>query len=97
MHLLTADLLRRHELRLLEQLDVLLPGKRHAEWLGELANRRAARTEPFGGRAAGRRRVGLKLPAVAGEQSTSAAASFAFAAEGKIVPKDSFWKIRQTR
>src|SRR5215210_5099439 len=51
----TADLLRRHELRLLEQPDVLLhPGQRHAEGLGELADRRAAGTEPFDDRAAGR-------------------------------------------
>src|SRR5438477_522220 len=44
----TADLLRRDELRLLEQPDVLLhSGQRHAEGLGELADRRAAGTEPF--------------------------------------------------
>ena len=50
-----ADLLRRHELRLLEQPDVLLhPGQRHAERLGELADRRAARAEPFEDGAAGR-------------------------------------------
>jgi hypothetical protein len=42
------DLLRRHELRFLEQPDVLLhPGQRHAEGLGELADRRASGTEPF--------------------------------------------------
>jgi hypothetical protein len=41
----TADLLRRHELRLLEQPDVLLhPGQRHAEGPGKLADRRAAGT-----------------------------------------------------
>src|SRR5437899_11492048 len=51
----TADLLRRHELRLLEQPDVLLhPGQRDAEGLGELADRRAAGTEPFEDGAAGR-------------------------------------------
>ena len=51
----TTDLLRRHELRLLEQPDVLLhPGQRHAERLGELADRCAAGTEPFEYRAAGR-------------------------------------------
>src|SRR5436190_23685342 len=51
----TADLLRRHELRLLEQPDVLLhPGQRHAEGLGELTDRRAAGTEPFDDGAAGR-------------------------------------------
>ena len=50
-----ADLGRRHELRLLEQPDVLLhPGQRHAEGLGELADRRAARAEPFEDGAAGR-------------------------------------------
>src|SRR5881398_3509064 len=50
-----ADLLRRHELRLLEQPDVLLhPGQRHAEGLGELADRRAAGTEPFEDGATGR-------------------------------------------
>src|SRR5213075_3515691 len=51
----TADLLRRHELRLLEQPDVLLhPGQRHAEGLGELADRRAAGAEPLEDGAAGR-------------------------------------------
>src|SRR5881398_3109141 len=51
----TADLLRRHELRLLEQLDVLLhPGQRHAETLGQLADRRPAATEAFEDGAAGR-------------------------------------------
>src|SRR5206468_8970965 len=44
----TADLLRRDELCLLEQLDVLLhPGQRHAEGLGELADRGPPGTEPF--------------------------------------------------
>ena len=43
------------ELRLLEQPDVLLhPGQRHAEGLGELADRRAAGAEPFEDGAAGR-------------------------------------------
>ena len=43
-----ADLLGRDEFRLLEQPDVLLhPGQRHAERLGELADRRAARAEPL--------------------------------------------------
>ena len=43
--------------RLLEQPDVLLhPGQRHAEGLGELADRRTAGTEPFEDGAA--RRVG---------------------------------------
>ena len=42
------------ELRLLEQLDVLLhSGQRHAEGLGELADRRAAGAEPFEDGAAG--------------------------------------------
>src|SRR5437763_9729265 len=51
----TADLLRPHELRFLEQPDVLLhPRQRHAEGPGELADRRAARTEPFEDGAAGR-------------------------------------------
>ena len=56
MHLQdTADLLRRDELRLLEQPDVLLhTGQRHAEGLGELADRRAAGAEPFEDGAAGR-------------------------------------------
>ena len=50
-----ADLLRRHELRFLEQPDVLLhPGQRHAEGLGELADRGAAGAEPFDDGAAGR-------------------------------------------
>src|SRR5436305_2119578 len=43
-----ADLLRGDELRLLEQPDMLLhSGQRHAEGLGELADRRAARAESF--------------------------------------------------
>src|SRR5213596_3121334 len=43
-----ADLLRRHELRLLEQPDVFLhPGQRHAEGLGELTDGRAAGAESF--------------------------------------------------
>ena len=43
------------ELRLLEQPDVLLhPGQRHAEGLGELADRRAAGAEPFEHGAPGR-------------------------------------------
>src|SRR5438876_5319123 len=51
----TADLLRGDEVRFLEQPDVLLhPGQRHAEGLGELADRRAAGTEPFEDGAAGR-------------------------------------------
>src|SRR5437762_3900306 len=51
----TADLLRRDELRLLEQPDVLLHARqRHAEGLGELADRRAAGAEPFEDGAAGR-------------------------------------------
>src|SRR5204863_2057179 len=53
----TADLLSRDELRLLEQPDVLLhSGQRHAEGLGELADRRAAGAEPFEDGAA--RRIG---------------------------------------
>ncbi len=41
--------------RLLEQPDVLLhPRQRHAEGLGELADRRPAGTEPFEDGAAGR-------------------------------------------
>src|SRR5207248_10426089 len=56
-----ADLLRRHELRLLEQPDVLLhPGERHAEGLGELADRRAPGAQPFEGGAAGRVGGGCK-------------------------------------
>src|SRR5947207_185341 len=44
----TAHLLRRDELRLLEQPDMLLhSGQRHAEGLGELADRRATGAEPF--------------------------------------------------
>ena len=44
----TTDLLRRDELRLLEQPHVLPhSGQRHAEGLGELADRRAAGAEPF--------------------------------------------------
>src|SRR6059058_4701137 len=44
----TADLLGRDELSLLEQPDVLLHARqRHAEGLGELADRRAAGAEPF--------------------------------------------------
>src|SRR3954449_2018949 len=44
----TAHLLRRDQLRLLEQPDVLLhPRQGHAEGLGELADRRAADAEPF--------------------------------------------------
>src|SRR5207302_9040728 len=44
----TADLLRDDEIRLLEQPDVFPhPGQRHAERLGELADRRAAGAEPF--------------------------------------------------
>src|SRR5436309_8184812 len=51
----TADLLRGDEVRLLEQPDVLLhPGQRHAEGLGELADRRAAAAEPFEHGAPGR-------------------------------------------
>src|SRR5213595_494294 len=51
----TADLLRRDELRLLEQPDMLLhSGQRHAEGLGEFADRRAAGTESFEDGAAGR-------------------------------------------
>ena len=51
----TADLLRGDELRLLEQPDVLLhPGQRHAEGLGELADRRAAGAEPLEHGAPGR-------------------------------------------
>src|SRR6185437_1311129 len=50
-----ADLLRRHELGILEQPDVLLhPGQRHAEGLGKLADRRTAGTEPLEDCAAGR-------------------------------------------
>src|SRR5438552_14536018 len=50
-----ADLLGRDELSLLEQPDVLLHARqRHAEGLGELADRRAAGAEPFEGGAAGR-------------------------------------------
>jgi len=50
-----ADLLRRDELRLLEQPDVLRhPGQRHAERLGQFADRRAAAAEPFEDGAAGR-------------------------------------------
>jgi hypothetical protein len=50
-----ADLLRRHELRLLEQPDVRShSGQRHAEGLGELADRRVAGAEPFEDGAAGR-------------------------------------------
>ena len=56
-----ADLLRRDELRLLEQPDVLLhPGQRHAEGLGQLADRRATGTEPFDDGAAGRVHQGLE-------------------------------------
>ena len=44
----TADLLRGDEVHLFEQPDVLLhSGQRHAEGLGELADRRAADAEPF--------------------------------------------------
>src|SRR5205085_10550123 len=50
----TADLLRGDEVRILEQPDVLLhSSQRHAEGLGELADRRAARAEPFEHGAAG--------------------------------------------
>src|SRR5436309_14064678 len=57
----TADLLRGHELRVLEQPDVLLhSGQRHAEGLGELADRRAAGAEPFEDGAAGRVAEGCK-------------------------------------
>src|SRR3712207_921527 len=59
----TADLLRRDELRVLEQPDVLLhPGERHAEGLGELADRRAARAEPFEHGASGRVGEGGERP-----------------------------------
>src|SRR5439155_9197401 len=50
-----ADLLGGRELRLLEQPDMLLhPGQRHAEGLGELADRRAPGAEPFEHGAPGR-------------------------------------------
>ena len=50
-----ADFFRRHQLRILEQPDVLLhPGQRHAERLGELADRRAAGAEPLEDGSAGR-------------------------------------------
>src|SRR3954471_15050148 len=51
----TAHLLRRDQLRLLEQPDVLLhPRQGHAEGLGELADRRAAGAQPFEDGATGR-------------------------------------------
>src|SRR5207253_9893393 len=59
----TADLLRCHELRLLEEPNVLLhPGQRHAEGLGELADRRPAGTEPFEDGAAGGVGEGCESP-----------------------------------